>query len=83
MKFVEMIKGPSISSIISQLNYIKENFDNITQSKSFLHKLSFEHIKNNQITIVDIESKEKKRKLLNRKRKYEDCISNDLLFEQD
>lgn len=78
-----MIKGPSISSIIAQLNFIKENFDSITQSKSFLHKLSFEHLKSNQMQIVDIESKEKKRKLLNRKRKHEDSISSNLLFEQD
>ena len=78
-----MIKGPSISSIIAQLNFIKENFDSITQSKSFLHKLSFEHIKSNKIQIVDIESKEKKRKLLNKKRKNEDSLSSNLLFEQD
>ena len=48
-KFVEMIKNPSISSLISQLNFIKDNYDFITQSKSFLHTLSLEQKKNQNV----------------------------------
>ena len=77
-----MIKNPSISSIISQLNFIKDNYDFITQSKSFLHTLSLEQ-KKNQICILDIKSNEKSKRFLNKKRNHSQKLQNELLNEED
>ena len=77
-----MIKNPSISSIISQLNFIKDNYDFITQSKSFLHTLSLEQ-KKNQICILDIKSNEKGKRFLSKKRNHSQKLQNELLNEED
>lgn len=77
-----MIKNPSISSIISQLNFIKDNYDFITQSKSFLHTLSLEQ-KKNQICILDIKSNEKSKRFLSKKRNHSQKLQNELLNEED
>lgn len=77
-----MIKSPSISSIISQLNFIKDNYDFITQSKSFLHTLSLEQ-KKNQICILDIKSNEKSKRFLSKKRNHSQKLQNELLNEED
>ena len=77
-----MIKNPSISSVISQLNFIKDNYDFITQSKSFLHTLSLEQ-KKNQICILDIKSNEKSKRFLSKKRNHSQKLQNELLNEED
>ena len=77
-----MIKNPSIFSIISQLNFIKDNYDFITQSKSFLHTLSLEQ-KKNQICILDIKSNEKSKRFLSKKRNHSQKLQNELLNEED
>lgn len=77
-----MIKRPSISSINSQLNFIKDNYDFITQSKSFLHTLSLEQ-KKNKICILDIKSNENSKRFLSKKRILSQKMENELLNEED
>lgn len=42
VSFIEMIKAPSVTSVIQQLTYITEHFDEINLRKEFLHQLSYE-----------------------------------------
>lgn len=69
-----MIKSPSIITICSQLECITENFDEISKSENFLHKLNFEKSKNKIILTLQPQKNDIPSKHLKRKRKVEKSI---------
>lgn len=64
-----MIKSPSIKSIIQQLTFIIEHFDDIVNRKEFLHQLSYEE--NNKMAELkyNVTKIKKNGKMIAKKRK--------------
>lgn len=83
MKFVEVIKNPSILSIVFQLNYVQDCYEFISNSKFFLFQLAFDNVTRKIKLIVNQnEEKNKEKKFLNKKR-YNSKHMNKLVFFED
>lgn len=64
-----MIKAPSVISIIQQLTYIMEHFDEINERKEFLHQLKYDESNKRSVLKYDITQDEKISKMLSMKRR--------------
>jgi hypothetical protein len=83
VKFVEVIKNPSILSIVFQLNYVKDCYEFISDSKFFLFQLVFDNLTRKIKLIVNQnEEKNKEKKFLNKKR-HNSKHMNKLVFFED
>lgn len=83
VKFVEVIKNPSILSIVFQLNYVKDCYEFISDSKFFLFQLAFKNVTRKIKLIVNQnEEKNKEKKFLNKKR-HNSKHMNKLVFFED
>ena len=83
VKFVEVIKNPSILSIVFQLNYVKDCYEFISDSKFFLFQLAFDNgTRKIKLLVNQNEEKIKEKTFLNKKR-HNSKSMNKLVFCED